>query len=86
VSPVADPPGQRIASKSLAGVVRRLLSVARRHTPALVVLEATGGFEMPVAVALAAAQVPLVIANPRHTRDFAQSTGQLSKTDAFDAQ
>jgi transposase len=54
--------------------------------PSLVVLEATGGFEMPVAVALAAAQIPLVIANPRQTRDFARSTGQLSKTDAIDAQ
>jgi transposase len=53
--------------------------------PALVVMEATGGFEMPVAVALAAARVPLVIANPRQTRDFARSTGQLSKTDAIDA-
>jgi transposase len=38
-----------------------------------------------VAVALAAARVPLVIANPRQTRDFARSTGQLSKTDAIDA-
>lgn len=40
---------------------------------------------MPAAAALAAAEVPVVIANPRQTRDFARSTGQLSKTDVIDA-
>lgn len=53
--------------------------------PSLVVLEATGGFEVPAAAALAAAGVPVVIANPRQTRDFLRSTGQISKTDAIDA-
>jgi transposase len=62
-------------------LVHRLQALA----PALVVLEATGGFEMPAAAALAAAQIPVVIANPRHTRDFAKSTGRLAKTDTIDA-
>ena len=53
--------------------------------PSLVVLEATGGFEFPAAAALAAASVAVVIANPRQTRDFAKSTGQLAKTDTIDA-
>ena len=53
--------------------------------PALVVMEATGGFEVPAAGALAAAGIPIVIANPRQVRDFARSTGQLAKTDALDA-
>ena len=53
--------------------------------PSLVVLEATGGFEMPAAAALAGAGVAVVIANPRQTRDFLRSTGQISKTDAIDA-
>ena len=66
--------------------IRDLVSSFVELGPSLVVLEATGGFEMPVAVALAAVQIPLVIANPRQTRDFARSTGQLSKTDAIDAQ
>lgn len=65
--------------------IQRLLSELVALGPALVVLEATGGFEMPAAAALAAAEVPVVIANPRQTRDFARSTGQLSKTDAIDA-
>ena len=53
--------------------------------PHLVVLEATGGFEFPAAAALAAVAIPVVIANPRQTRDFAKSTGRLAKTDTIDA-
>ena len=53
--------------------------------PELVVLEATGGFEMPAAAALAAREVPVVVANPRQARDFAKSTGRLAKTDTIDA-
>jgi transposase len=52
----------------------------------LVVLEATGGFEHAVVAALAAAAVPVVVANPRQVRDFARATGQLAKTDTIDAQ
>jgi transposase len=53
--------------------------------PELVVLEATGGFEVPAAAALAARDIQVVIANPRQTRDFAKSTGRLAKTDTIDA-
>jgi transposase len=48
-------------------------------------MEATGGFEVPAAAALAAAEIPVVIVNPRQVRDFAKATGQLAKTDAVDA-
>lgn len=65
--------------------IERLVTEFSELLPTLVVLEATGGFEMPLAAALAAAEVPVVIANPRQTRDFARATGQLSKTDAIDA-
>ncbi len=54
--------------------------------PALIVLEATGGFETAVAAALAAAGLRVVVANPRQIRDFAKATGQLAKTDVLDAQ
>jgi transposase len=57
----------------------------RRLKPALLVCEATGGFERPVVAALAAAGVPVVVANPRQVRDFAKATGQLAKTDRIDA-
>lgn len=67
------------------GGIQGLVSEFAQLSGCLVVMEATGGFEMPVAAALAAAHVPVVIANPRQTRDFVRSTGQLSKTDAIDA-
>ena len=54
-------------------------------TPALVVMEATGGFEVTVAAALSAARLPLAVVNPRQIRDFARATGRLAKTDALDA-
>jgi transposase len=53
--------------------------------PALIVLEATGGIEMPLVAALAAAGLPVVVANPRQIRDFARATGKLAKTDVIDA-
>ena len=68
--------------EELGPLVERLqgLSVA------LVVLEATGGYEMPVAAALGAAGIPLAVVNPRQVRDFARATGKLAKTDKLDAQ
>lgn len=57
----------------------------QRYVPVLIVLEATGGLERPLAAALAAAGLPLAIVNPRHVRDFAKATGRLAKTDRLDA-
>lgn len=54
--------------------------------PTLIVLEATGGLEVPLAGALAGAALPVVVVNSRQVRDFAQATGQLAKTDRLDAQ
>ena len=51
-----------------------------------VVLEATGGLEMPVVNALALEQIPVVVVNARQVRDFAKATGRLAKTDHIDAQ
>ena len=65
----------------VTGLVVRLRALG----PALIVCEATGGFERTVIVALAAAGLPVVVANPRQTRDFAKGTGQLAKTDRLDA-
>ena len=53
--------------------------------PTVVVLEATGGYEVGVAAALAAAGVPIAVVNPRQVRDFAKAVGRLAKTDALDA-
>jgi transposase len=53
--------------------------------PAVIVLEATGGFEITVAAALAGAGLTVVVVNPRQIRDFARATGRLAKTDSLDA-
>ena len=53
--------------------------------PALIVLEATGGYEMRAASTLATAGLPVAVVNPRHIRSFARSIGQLAKTDRIDA-
>ncbi|BFU89283.1 MAG: IS110 family transposase [Nitrospira sp.] len=66
----------------VAEAVKRLQAVQ----PTLIGLEATGGLEVPLAGALAAVDLPVVVINPRQVRDFARATGQLAKTDRLDAQ
>ena len=65
--------------------LERLVERLRALAPALVTLEATGGYETVVASALAAEHLPLAVVNPRQIRDFARSTGKLAKTDRLDA-
>ena len=67
--------------EGVASLAERLKTLS----PALIVLEATGGFETIVAAALAGADLPLVVMNPRQIRDFARANGRLAKTDALDA-
>lgn len=66
--------------------IANLVGELRKLAPTLVVLEASGGFQMPLAAALAVAKIPFAVINPRQVRDFAKSTGQLAKTDNIDAQ
>lgn len=65
----------------VAGVVARRVEAR----PDRIVLGATGGYEAPVAAALAAAGLPVAVVNPRQARRFAEATGRLAKTDALDA-
>jgi transposase len=65
----------------IAALVARLLEAS----PALVVLEASGGYEKLVAAALAGKQLPVAVVNPRQVRDFAKAIGILAKTDRIDA-
>lgn len=53
--------------------------------PALIVLEATGGYEQVVVASLAGAGLPVLAVNPRQIRDFARALGRLAKTDRLDA-
>lgn len=62
-----------------------LVGELAEHRAALVVLEATGGYEFAVAAALTQAGFQVAIVNPRQVRDFARALGQLAKTDRIDA-
>ena len=72
------------APNDILGIITTVDRV-RTLAPTLIVLEATGGYETPLVAALAAAGLPVVVANPRQVRDFAKATGQLAKTDRLDA-
>lgn len=65
--------------------VREVTDRLKWRAPSLIVLEATGGMEVPLVSALAIQGLPVVVVNPRQVRDFARSTGRLAKTDALDA-
>ena len=71
-------------ANSDAGIARVVARLEGLH-PELVVLEATGGFQLPLTGALAVVHLPVVVINPRQVRDFAKATGRLAKTDVLDA-
>ena len=79
------PSGERFTVANEERGVQTLVERLRTVRPMLIVLEATGGYELLGVAALAAAMLPLVVVNPRQVRDFAKATGQLAKTDRIDA-
>jgi transposase len=83
---VARRPGetrQTFANDS-AGIAQ-LVAEIQRGVPTLIVVEATGGYEIAVVAALGAARLPVACVNPRQVRDFARASGRLAKTDQLDA-
>jgi transposase len=79
------PSGEVFAVERNALGLERLVVRLRELSPRIVALEATGGFEVIVAAALAAAELPVVIVNPAQIRAFAKAIGQRAKTDPIDA-
>lgn len=79
------PTGTVFTSTRDSAGLEQLVARVQALAPSLIVVEATGGFEVTVAAALAAAGLPLAVVNPRQIRDFARATGRLAKTDALDA-
>jgi len=79
------PSGERWSGPNDEPGIRATVARVLELRPTLVVLEATGGLEVPLVGALAAEGLPVVVVNPRQVRDFAKATGQLAKTDALDA-
>jgi transposase len=64
---------------------QKLINALKEHTIALVVLEASGGYERTMAADLLDAGFKTVVVNPRQVRDFARGLGELAKTDPIDA-
>lgn len=69
---------------SLAGI-RAILRRLRRAKIALIVVEATGGYETALVAELTSAGLPVVVVNPRQVRNYARALGLLAKTDKIDA-
>ena len=79
-------PGASFSLAHTESTIATLVEQLRALSPTLIVLEATGGMEVPLTSALATAGLPVVVVNPRQVRDFARASGRLAKTDALDAQ
>jgi transposase len=79
-----DPARSRSVPNDEAGWAE-LAAQCKNLAPALIVVEATGGYEIGIATALTVAGWPVAVANPRQVRDFAKAAGLLAKTDALDA-
>jgi transposase len=73
----------RVANAS-AGIAPCLAHL-RPLKPALIVLEATGGWQAALVAALTVATRPVAVVTPRHIRDGAKATGPWAKTDALEA-
>jgi transposase len=83
---IAVRPGASFSIAHHESAIATLVEQLRPLSPTLILLEATGGMEIPLTSALATAELPVVVVNPRQVRDFAKASGRLAKTDALDAQ
>ena len=69
------------SSKGIRALTRQL----KKKSLALIVVEATGGYEYEVVTHMRKAKLPVALVNPTRVRRFAQAGGQLAKTDSLDA-
>ena len=65
--------------------IKALIRKLKKLKPTLIVMEATGGYEISLAVQLSGAKLNTAVVNPRQVRDYARAIGKLAKTDAVDA-
>lgn len=79
------PEGPSLSYRYETKPMKALIKKLKTYTPELVVLEATGGYEITIGIALADAGLPVAIVNPRQVRDYARALGILAKTDKIDA-
>jgi transposase len=79
------PSGERWTSETTPAAIPAVVTRLRAVRPRIIVVEATGGYERGLVAALAAAELPVAVVNPRQARAFAQAIGRTAKTDAIDA-
>jgi transposase len=81
---VVLPSGETWRTENQEEAIREMIKTLEQLKPERIVLEATGGYEQMLAVQLYLAGLPLCRVNPKRTRYFARSLGQLAKTDTLD--
>jgi transposase len=79
------PEGERWQTENTEEAFAELIGRLEVLEPELIIIEATGGLERAVVSTIAEAGLPVVVINPRQTREFARATGRLAKTDEIDA-
>ncbi|MDE0145695.1 MAG: IS110 family transposase [Nitrospira sp.] len=81
----SEPPGLTTPTPNTEAGLQALVPQVQALAPERIVVEATGGYELPVVRALMDARLPGIVVNPRQVRAFAKAVGQLAKTDALAA-
>ncbi len=76
---------QRLTLNNDAKGLDQLTERLSKEASPLIVMEATGGYDVPIAGALLSKGLPAAIVNPKRVRDFARAMGRLAKTDSIDA-
>lgn len=79
------PTGETWMTETTPSAIETLVTRLIAVTPAIIVVEATGGYERPLVAACAAAGLPIAVVNPRQIRAYAQAIGRTAKTDRLDA-
>jgi transposase len=80
-----DPTGEAWTSATTPAAIDTVVERLKTLQPAVIVVEATGGYELALVAACATAGLPIAVVNPRQVRAFAQALGRTAKTDAIDA-
>lgn len=75
--------GQQYANDAV-GIAALAVWLAEKEVT-LVVVEASGGWELDLVTALAVSGLPAAVVNPTRVRNFAKALGQYAKTDKIDA-
>ena len=79
------PDNKRWSVANAEADIIKVIEALNELSPKVIVVEATGGMEMPLVAALSQACLPVVVVNPRQVRDFAKAVGRMAKTDRIDA-